>query len=68
MKTDLNKSSAEWLAMPQDAKLSVRVVYEKVMVKSLIMSGSTEQAHWIVYGHVLQVAVQIVNVSLHGNK
>lgn len=64
MRTGPNKSNAAWLETLRGEKPYVKVVYELVMVKSWIMSDSTEQVHWTMYGHVLQVAVQIVNVSL----
>ena len=64
MKTRPSRYDVGWPETRLDAKQFVTVVYERVMVKSWIMSGSTEQVHWTMYGHVLQVAVQIVNVSL----
>lgn len=63
MNTAPIKLNDEKLETKLDARQFVTVVYERVMVKSWIMSGSTEQVHWTMYGHVLQVAVQIVGVS-----
>lgn len=49
MRPNLNKFVEGSRVTGHVAKLFAKDVYEKVMVKSLIMSGTTGQGHWIVY-------------------
>jgi hypothetical protein len=53
-----NKLDDELLVTEPAVKRCVRVVYEKVMVKSWTMSVHTEPAHLIVSRHVWLVATR----------
>ena len=58
-----NKSSVELQEIVQGAKLCVKDLYVKGTEKSLIMSVTTEQVHWIRFQCVWYLGVQIGNVS-----
>lgn len=65
MKVDLSKLKGAWTEIVPDAKLSVKVVYVKVMERSLIMSGSTGLVHWRMCELASLAVQQTAVVNLH---
>lgn len=65
MKTALHKLNVEKRVMQLDGKRCVRVLYEKAMVKSWIMLGTTPRVRSETYVLGWSVVVQIVNDNPH---
>jgi hypothetical protein len=67
MRADLSKYVDESLETEQGDELSLKVLFERVMVRSWTMSVHIEPVHWTGFQHAWLVATQIefVNQNVH---